>query len=147
MIVPERTRRWLALCVLGCVCCCSQQAAGQTSDPLPTAPAAIKQINYSREVLPILAENCYACHGPDVANRESDYRLDSREALFTAVDSTSLHDSEFLRRLRSTDADEQMPPPKSHKKPLKPEQIAILEKWLEQGAPGAGTGRSKSQRK
>src|SRR5687768_18212885 len=89
------------------------------------------KLQYNRDVRPILAENCFACHGPDSAARKADLRLDQRQV---AVDATAIvpgkpDESELLRRVLSIDADEMMPPPKSNKK-LTAAQKETLRQWL-----------------
>lgn len=92
-------------------------------------------LEYNRDVRPILAENCFACHGPDSAARKADLRLDRREA---AVETGTIvpgkpAESELLRRVRTTDADEVMPPPSTHKK-LTTAQQDVLARWIAAGA-------------
>ena len=82
-----------------------------------SASAAAEPIEYNRDVRPILAETCFACHGPDSAARQADLRLDKRKS---AVESEAIvpgepDDSEMIARIYATAADEIMPPPKSHK--------------------------------
>ena len=77
---------------------------------LTASAAAQDKLQYNRDVRPILAENCFACHGPDSAARKADLRLDQRQV---AVDATAIvpgkpDESELLRRVLSTDADEMM---------------------------------------
>ena len=72
----------------------------------PTAVA--EDLGYNRQVRPILAEYCFACHGPDSASRKADLRLDQRQA---AIDAQALvpgkpEDSEAIRRILSDDPDE-----------------------------------------
>ncbi|MDH4475555.1 MAG: PSD1 and planctomycete cytochrome C domain-containing protein [Verrucomicrobiaceae bacterium] len=98
------------------------------------------QISFNRDVRPILSENCFACHGFDPKHRQADLRLD------TFAGATEDHDgirgivpgdltqSAAWQRIISTDPDEVMPPPKSHKPPLSPAQRTILKTWIEQGA-------------
>ncbi len=90
--------------------------------------------HFSRDVLPILSENCFACHGPDSSKRESDLRLDEREHLLKAISLEQPAESELLARVRTVDAEELMPPPASHKQPLNARQIDILQGWIENGA-------------
>lgn len=102
--------------------------------------AADAPVSFVRDVRPILARNCFACHGPDDKHREADLRLDTREgALAThdgkqAVVPKDIDKSELVRRIISTNADEQMPP-KDSGKSLTPDQIAILKRWIAEGAP------------
>jgi hypothetical protein len=90
---------------------------------------------YNRDVRPILAENCFACHGADSAARKAKLRLDVREEAVKsgAVVPGKPDESEALRRLLSDDPQEQMPPPKT-KKVLTKEQKEILKRWVAAGA-------------
>ncbi len=107
---------------------------------LGAEPALPAKIEYNRDVRPILAENCFKCHGFDKNARKADLRLDSFEGA-TAADKDgvraivpgNLKESDAHERIHSTDPDEIMPSPKSERK-LSPRQIAILDKWIEQGA-------------
>ena len=98
------------------------------------SPTGLAVIEYNRDVRPILAENCFACHGPDSASRKADLRLDRREA---AVESGALvpgdiEASELIARIVTHDRDEVMPPPKT-KKTLTPRQIDVLKSWVASG--------------
>src|SRR4051794_32590392 len=103
-------------------------------------PPSSGKVDYTRDIRPILSDNCYHCHGPDEAHREQKLRLDTKEGLFSKKDDVipfvpgKLDASESWLRVTSTDKDELMPPPKSHKK-LTEAQIALIKKWIEQGAP------------
>src|SRR5687767_15208254 len=82
------------------------------------SPATAAKIEYNRDVRPILAENCFACHGPDSAARKASLRLDRRE---DAVEAKAIvpgdpAKSELIARVTTDDVDIVMPPPKSHKK-------------------------------
>ena len=92
-------------------------------------PASTGEIDFQRDIRPILSDACYHCHGPDEASREADLRLDRKP------DTTQLdrEDSELLRRVRSTDPDEVMPPPESGKS-LSKQQVELLEQWISEGA-------------
>jgi hypothetical protein len=97
--------------------------------------SASGKIAFNRDIRPILAENCFSCHGPDSAARKADLRLDKREM---AVESGAIvpgkaDESELIRRIFSTDPDEAMPPAGSHKT-LKPQQKELLKKWIASGA-------------
>ncbi|MEQ8784857.1 MAG: DUF1553 domain-containing protein [Pirellulaceae bacterium] len=90
---------------------------------------------YNRDVRPILAEYCFACHGADSAARKADLRLDQREAAieFGAITPSAPDESELLARITSDDADLVMPPPET-KKTLSAEQKEILRRWIASGA-------------
>jgi len=109
----------LFLCGL-CALCGSVQAA---------------EPEYNRDVRPILAENCFACHGPDSAARKAKLRLDVRDEAVKAgaIVPGKPDQSEALRRVLSDDPQEQMPPPKT-KKTLSPAQKDLLRQWIAAGA-------------
>lgn len=85
---------------------------------------ACAELGFNRDIRPILSENCLACHGPDAKGRKADLRLDVSGADWREV----------FARITSTDPEELMPPPDSHKKPLTAEQLARLRQWVTEGA-------------
>ncbi|MEA3209625.1 MAG: hypothetical protein QOE70_2682 [Chthoniobacter sp.] len=97
------------------------------------------KIEFNRDVRPILSENCFKCHGHDPKAREADRRLDTREGALAEHEGVrgivpgDLAASEVHLRIHTADKEEQMPPPKSGKV-LTARQVAILDKWIEQGA-------------
>jgi len=104
------------------------------------AAAETAPVSFPRDVLPILAKNCFACHGPDESHRQSDLRLDVREAALAeaaggskAVVPGKPDESELIARVSTTDADSRMPPAK-HGKPLTAEQVGTLRRWITEGA-------------
>src|SRR5262245_14065806 len=79
---------------------------------------AAAQIDFNREIRPILSEHCFKCHGPDENNREAGLRLDQRENALAAADSGTPaitphrpDQSELIRRIDTPDRDQRMPPP------------------------------------
>jgi hypothetical protein len=96
-------------------------------------------LDFARDVRPILADNCFHCHGPDTSERQADLRLDiwSSEGEINGaeavIEKSKPADSELLRRITSNDPDERMPPADSGKS-LTPEQSKTLEAWISQGA-------------
>jgi hypothetical protein len=82
-----------------------------------TASAAAEPVSFSREVLPLLSDNCLSCHGQDAGHRKADLRLDTQEGAREVLKS-----GDFIERIISDDPEEVMPPPKSHKPKLKAEQ-------------------------
>jgi hypothetical protein len=100
---------------------------------LIAAPQA--SIDFSRDIQPILSTTCYTCHGPDEKAREEELRLDVRTpAIKKAIVPGSAAKSPLYQRLLTKDADEHMPPADSKKKPLTPEQIALVKRWIDEGA-------------
>ncbi len=101
--------------------------------------ASAYAVDFNLDVQPVLAENCYPCHGPDTATRQADLRLDVREQLFRTQDGISIvvpgdpTASELVRRVTTSDTGEVMPPVDSNRK-LTPAQIDVLRRWVEGGA-------------
>ncbi len=90
-------------------------------------------VRFSRDVLPVLSENCFYCHGPDEGKRAADMRLDTEEGAVSVIDREAPGNSELLRRILSTDPDEMMPPPDSNRK-LTSQQKETLTSWITNGA-------------
>ena len=109
--------------------------AGLASLTNATEPPLPESIEFNRDVLPILSDNCYFCHGPDPSHREADLRLDDREAAIAshAFIVAEPDKSALMERVRSNDPELQMPPPESNKK-LTERQKQILARWIQQGA-------------
>lgn len=107
---------------------------------LATVAAAADGIDFNRDIRPILAEHCFACHGPDASERKAKLRLDTREGALShgesgerAIVPGQSAKSEAIVRMLSTDRDEMMPPPKARTRPT-PEQVALLQRWVDAGA-------------
>jgi hypothetical protein len=106
---------------------------------LSTTPATAAdrsaRLEYNRDIRPILAENCFACHGHDSAARKADLRLDQRTAAIEAgaITPRDPEASELIARINADDPHEMMPPPKTTKT-LSSEQKDVLKRWIEAGA-------------
>lgn len=95
--------------------------------------AADEEISFNRDIRPILSDKCFFCHGPDSEERKADLRLDIEAAAKENVIVPGKPDeSELIFRL--TDPDDRMPPEKSGKS-LTEAEIALLERWVREGAP------------
>jgi len=109
-----------------------------------TSLAPAQEVSFNRDIRPILSNKCFFCHGPDEKTREAGLRLDTREGAladldgFSAVVPGNPDDSELLFRVAHDDADELMPPPEAKKGRLTKSEIALLRRWIEQGAPYQG---------
>jgi hypothetical protein len=101
--------------------------ARTTADDRPPA------VRFDRDVLPILSDHCFQCHGPDARARKADLRLDTKEGAFHAIVTGKSEESELVSRVASNDPDEVMPPPSAHR-PLKPAQVETLKRWIDSGA-------------
>lgn len=108
---------------------------------VPAAFAAGAEVQFNRDIRPILADACFHCHGPDPAARKASLRLDTEAGFFSSreKDGPTIikgdpDKSPLYQRLVTTDEDDIMPPPDEHK-PLKPHQIALVREWIAQGAP------------
>ncbi|MEM8487638.1 MAG: PSD1 and planctomycete cytochrome C domain-containing protein [Bacteroidota bacterium] len=118
------------------LCACNQ------TPPAPTVAdqlEALGELDYNFHVKPILSQNCYLCHGPDASSREADLRLDVQDAAYAMRDSLpailpgDVESSLLVQRIKAQDPEMRMPPPEAHKT-LSALEIAILEKWVQQGA-------------
>lgn len=100
----------------------------------PAPQAAPVAVDYDKDVKPLLAQNCYSCHGPEV--QQSGLRLDQRQPALRGGDYGPVivpgksHESKLIRRLVDGDGGMQMPPTGA----LLPEEIAVLRAWIDQGA-------------
>jgi mono/diheme cytochrome c family protein len=105
------------------------------------AGAAETKVLYDRDIRPILADNCYACHGPDAQQRKAKLRLDTKEGAFAALRDGSFalvpgkpDESQLLERISSSKPSHVMPPPKTGKH-LTMAQMDLIRRWIAQGAP------------
>lgn len=120
----NRVGLWLILALAG--------PSATNANPLasPTTPP----VDFNREILPILADNCFECHGPDQHSRKGDLRLDvAEEAHRSAIVPGNAQVSSLVERLLTHDADDRMPPPESPRQPTS-KQIEKIIQWIDQGA-------------
>lgn len=107
-----------------------------------TTAESRQQLDFNQEVQPILASNCFSCHGPDPAARKANLRLDLEESAFRkrpgkpdAIVPGHPEQSELIRRIESKDPHHLMPQStEGEAKPMKPQEIAILKEWVAEGA-------------
>jgi hypothetical protein len=92
-----------------------------------------ESVRFGRDILPILSENCFKCHGPDEKARKAKLRLDVREGAMKVIEPGKSDESEMIRRIFSSDPQEKMPPPKSNRT-LNAEQKDLIKGWIDQGA-------------
>ncbi|MFM7138047.1 MAG: DUF1549 domain-containing protein, partial [Planctomycetota bacterium] len=101
-----------------------------------SAPPLAAEVDFARDIQPLLARRCYACHGPDT--REAGLRLDDRVVATAELDSGSTAvvpgdpaASELLARITSSDHDLQMPPEGPR---LTAAEIDAIKRWIAAGA-------------
>ncbi len=89
----------------------------------------------------LLSNRCFACHGPDAAEREGGFRMDQGDSIYQPADSgktpvvpSKPDESELLLRIVSTDDDQRMPPP-AFGKPLEKQEVEMIRQWIANGAP------------
>jgi hypothetical protein len=100
----------------------------------PGAVSAAEKVDFARDIRPILANNCYKCHGPAV--QKGKLRLDQHDSATRkgAIVPGKPAESEMLSRVLLPDADEQRMPPRESGERLTRDQAAKLRLWIEQGA-------------
>ena len=102
--------------------------------------ATAEPIDFNRDVRPVLADKCFACHGGDAKSLKGELRLDLRDKATapaksgkTAIVPGNAKQSELVQRIGSSDPDDLMPPPDSHKS-LTAEEKTLLTRWIAEGA-------------
>lgn len=98
------------------------------------------RVRYDRDIRPLLSDRCFQCHGTDAAARQANLRLDDSVSATevrksgAAIVPGDLAASQVWKRIRSHDAAEKMPPPTSTKRAFNEREIALIGKWIEEGA-------------
>lgn len=114
----------------------------QSSEEPTRVEGLPEEIDFNLHVRGILSETCFACHGPDAQSREADFRLDTKEGAYAALDEKEEKfgivpgkpmESEVYLRIISDDPNYSMPAPTSNLS-LSDREIAIIKQWIEQGA-------------
>ena len=111
--------------------------SAEPSDEAQIAVSATdRPLSFNRDIRPILADRCFACHGLDANTVEAGLRLDVREAAmeFGAIVPGDAESSEIFLRITSDDDDLVMPPSELHK-PLSDAEIDLVRRWINEGAP------------
>ncbi len=103
---------------------------------------AEERVLFNRDIRPILSENCFECHGPDEAQRKGGndgLRLDTLNGALEDLGGSAAivpgkpDESLLIARIKTHDRDDLMPPPETGKE-ISSEELALLEKWIQQGA-------------
>lgn len=128
---------WLLLSLTVCLIACGPPIS-EDADVLARLP---ETVDFNYHIKPLLSDRCYSCHGPDENKREAGLRLDTPEGAFAALTESeghaivagSLKKSAVFHRIRHTDPELLMPPPESNLS-LDEYEIALINKWIDQGA-------------
>ncbi len=132
----KRIWPWLMLSLVLVLMSCNQSPS---DDPQTSLPAVV---DYNFHIKPIISDRCFKCHGPDENTREANFRLDTRDGMFAAIGEQKDHfailpgqpdSSAILHRLTTENPDDRMPPPESNLS-VSEYEIALIRKWIEQGA-------------
>ena len=143
-VIPSATVLAVSALFAQIGCGTNQGTAPATKSAAPVAAVettpVVTKLSFNEHIQPILAENCFSCHGPDSSTRKAKLRLDRFEfATVTrgdhepAIVPGKAEVSPLIERILSEDDDERMPPLESHKR-LKPVEIALLRRWVAEGA-------------
>jgi len=138
----RRTLLFSSIVCLGCglyaVYSCRSSSSNQSAaEKIPDS------ISYSFNIRPILSDKCFKCHGPDANKRQAGLRLDVPEGAYAAFKDNpqshalvpgSLERSALYQRVCTEDTAALMPPPSSNLKRLNASEIALVKKWIKQGA-------------
>src|SRR5438270_14058667 len=103
--------------IAAATCCAAEKAA----------------VDFNRDVRPIFSDNCFACHGPDDKRRMANLRLDTEDGVVKVVTPADLAKSRLWIRISAADRAMRMPPPQAGTT-LNDAQVAVIRKWIEQGA-------------
>ncbi len=127
--------RQLSWAVVVAVCFALPSISAEPEKPTTLSSGQLQQVRS------LLSNRCFACHGPDAAERKGGFRIDQGESVYQAADSGKTpvvphkpDESEALKRMLSTDDDERMPPP-SFGKALEPKEVDLIRDWIKTGAP------------
>ncbi len=123
----------LALAITGFATAGASRLAARSA--LEQQPA-VTPVSFNREILPILSNNCFACHGPDEDQRETKFHFDTQEGAFRkkgVIVPGDAAGSLLVERITNPDPDERMPPAETGHT-LTAKQIELLRRWIDEGA-------------
>ena len=113
---------------------------GACRSEIPEVAGLPDEIDFNFHIRPILSNNCFTCHGPDPSSRTTDMRLDQQifaeatlESGIRAIVPGNSSKSAIIHRVTEDDPEMRMPPPETNKK-LTPREVALLARWIDQGA-------------
>ncbi len=99
-----------------------------------------EEVDFNRDIRPILSDKCFFCHGPDAKNQKSDFRLDTADNAtkdlgdYFGIVPGNLKESETHWRIRAANSDDDVMPPVDSNRSLTKKEKDLLDAWIEQGA-------------
>ena len=105
----------------------------------PLCQVLADEIDFDRDIQPILSDKCYACHGPDEKQRKANLRLDLKASALAKRDGYLIispgqpSQSQLYQRITADLEQDLMPPPHSERS-LSPKEVNLLKRWIEEGA-------------
>src|SRR5215203_251521 len=129
-----RTGRPLVLAAV--IVSCGVALTGSPRAAVSPQASGAAPISFNREILPILANNCFACHGPDEKKRETKFHFDTQEGMFAkrgVIERGNSAESLLVEKITDPNPKDRMPPPESGHT-LTPKQIDLLRRWIDEGA-------------
>src|ERR687897_675998 len=125
-------------CLATVVTVVAMRAQEKTGPPSASVRASgDKPVSFNRDILPILSNNCFACHGPDEQQRKTKFHFDTREGAFAkrgVIEPGKAAESLLIEMVTHPDPKQRMPPPESGHT-LTETQISVLRRWIDAGAP------------
>jgi len=131
-----RTRLLLTLGIFASIVCFFNTVKTASVTP---PQAAVKPVDFNRDIRPILSDTCFKCHGPDEKQRMANLRLDDTEGLFVdrggyrIIVPGNAAQSKLYQKISSKDESFVMPPVYSGRS-LTAKQIELIKAWIDQGA-------------
>ena len=139
ILCPRGTTMNIRRTCLALFSVCITVAGGWVGRSGAAAQSPAAAVDFQRDVRPILADNCFQCHGPDESSRQAGLRLDIRDGAFeersrgAAVVSSDVDASLLYQRIVHSDERRRMPP-RAANKTLSDDQIDVLRRWISEGA-------------
>jgi hypothetical protein len=129
-------RKGRAGALFAAILVCGSGAASRVVVVTAQSTPPIPPVSFNREILPILANNCFACHGPDEKKRETKFHFDTEDGMFLkkgVIERGNASESLLIEKITEPNPKDRMPPPDSGHV-LTDHQIDLLRRWIDEGA-------------
>jgi hypothetical protein len=101
---------------------------------LSISVAAAQEVQFNRDIRPILSDKCYTCHGPSSVNRQAQLRFDMEDGATKVIVPGHADQSKLFQRISSTNTAVRMPPAYAGRDKLTGKEIDTIRRWIDQGA-------------